>query len=100
MPSTRKKQPNIIFFGIDSLRADRLSCYGYHRLTSPHIDRCAQGGTLFERYYSPHIPTSSGYANMLTGLDVFSTQVVALRHKGPMRSEIKTLPEILREAGY
>ena len=37
---------------------------------------------------------------MLTGMDVFSTQVVALRHKGPMRAEIKTLPEILREAGY
>jgi arylsulfatase A-like enzyme len=37
---------------------------------------------------------------MLTGMDVFSTQVVALRHKGPLRPEIKTLPEILRAAGY
>jgi arylsulfatase A-like enzyme len=37
---------------------------------------------------------------MLTGQDVFSTQVVALRHKGPLRAEIPTLPEILREAGY
>ena len=37
---------------------------------------------------------------MLTGLDCFSTQVVALRHKGRMRAEVKTLAEILREAGY
>ena len=37
---------------------------------------------------------------MLTGMDVFGTQVVALRHKGPLRSEVKTLPEILREVGY
>jgi arylsulfatase A-like enzyme len=37
---------------------------------------------------------------MLTGMDVFSTQVVALRHAGPLRSEVKTLPEILRENGY
>jgi arylsulfatase A-like enzyme len=92
--------PNIVLFGIDSLRADRMSCYSNPRLTTPHIDRFAQEGTLFERYYSPHIPTTSGYANMLTGMDVFSTQVVALRHQGVMRSEVKTLPDILREAGY
>ncbi len=95
-----KKKPNILFIGIDSLRADRLSCYGYQRQTSPHIDRFAQQGVLFERTYSPFIPTTSGYGSMLTGMDVFSTQVVALRHQGPMRAEVKTLAEILRENGY
>jgi len=100
MPPRKPKLPNILFLGIDSLLADHMSCYGYGRLTTPHLDRIAAQGTLFERYYSPHIPTTSGYANMLTGMDVFSTQVVALRHRGPMRPEIKTLPEILREAGY
>ena len=100
MPAKRNKLPNIVFFGIDSLRADRLSCYGYHRLTSPYIDQCARAGTLFERFYSPHIPTTSGYANMLTGMDAITTQVVALRHEGPMRPEVATLPEILRKHGY
>ena len=95
-----KKKPNIVFIGIDSLRADRMSCYGYQRLTTPNIDRFAQGGTLFERTYSPYIPTTSGYGSMLTGMDVISTQMVALRHKGPLRPEVKTLPEILRENGY
>lgn len=98
MPSKRK--PNLLFIGIDSLRADHMSCYGYHRLTSPHIDRFAQGGTLFERTYSPFIPTTSGYGSMLTGMDVFSTQMVALRHQGPLRPEVITLPEILKAAGY
>lgn len=101
MPSGRRKPPNIVFFGIDSLLATHMSAYGYPRLTTPHMDAFAREGTLFERYYSPHIPTTSGYANMLTGMDVFSTQVVALRHKGPLRSEVATLPEILRDtAGY
>ena len=95
-----KHPPNIVLIGIDSLRADHLSCYGYPRLTTPHIDHFAQQGTLFERTYSAFIPTTSGYASMLTGMDVFSTQVVALRHKGPMRPEVKTLAEVLREAGY
>ncbi len=94
------KQPNIVLMGVDSLLATHMSCYGYHRLTTPHIDKFAEGGTLFEKTYSAHIPTTSAYASMLTGLDTFSTQVVALRHQGPLREEVKTLAEILREAGY
>jgi arylsulfatase A-like enzyme len=89
-----------LLIGIDSLRADHMSCYGYHRQTTPHMDRFAAGGTLFERTYSAYIPTTSAYASMLTGMDVFTTQVVALRHKGPLRPEVKTLAEVLREAGY
>ena len=94
------KYPNIVLMGIDSLLATHMSCYGYHRFTTPHMDQFAQDGTLFERTYSAHVPTTSAYASMLTGMDVFGTQVVALRHKGPLRPEVKTLPEILREVGY
>ena len=71
------KQPNILLFGIDSLLATHMSCYGYYRHTTPHIDRFAEGGTLFEKTYSAHIPTTSAYASMLTGMDTFGTQVVA-----------------------
>ena len=95
-----QRNPNILLIGIDSLRADHMSCYGYPRLTTAHIGRFAEGGTLFERTYSAHIPTTSGYGSMLTGTDCFTNQVVALRHKGPLRPEVKTLPEVLREAGY
>jgi arylsulfatase A-like enzyme len=98
MPPRRK--PNILLLGIDSLRADHMNSYGYPRLTTPHMDRFAQGGALFERLYSAYIPTTSAYASMLTGMDVFSTQVVALRHKGPLRPEVSTMAEVLREAGY
>jgi arylsulfatase A-like enzyme len=64
------------------------------------MDRFAQEGVLFERTYSAYIPTTSAYASMLTGMDVFSTQVVALRHEGPLRPEVDTLAEVTREAGY
>ena len=94
------KKKNIIFFGIDSLRSDHLGCYGYHRNTSPHIDKLASEGVCFKNYFSPNIPTTPGYASMLTGCDVIKTQVVALRHKGQLRKEVKTLPEILKENGY
>jgi arylsulfatase A-like enzyme len=97
---TRRRPPNIVLLGIDSLRRDHMSCYGYHRLTTPHIDQFARESTLFEDTISAHIPTTSAYASMLTGRDVFGTQVVALRHKGPLREEVPTLAEILSEANY
>lgn len=96
----KRQRPNILLLGIDSLRADHMSCYGYQRQTTPHLDRFAAQSTLFENTYSPHIPTTSAYASMLTGMDVFSTQVVALRHQGPLRPEVQTLPELLSAAGY
>jgi len=95
-----KRKPNILLIGVDSLRADHMSCYGYSRQTTPHIDRFASEGTLFENTYSAYIPTTSGYTAMFTGMDVISTQVVALRHKGAVRFEVKMLSEILKDNGY
>lgn len=52
-----KKHPNILFFGIDSLRSDHMSLYGYKRLTTPHIDAFIEdGGITFDKMYSPPSP--------------------------------------------
>ncbi len=95
-----KKKPNIVLFGIDSLVSTHMSCYGYPKQTTPHIDRFAQGGVLFEQTFSTNIPTTPGYSCMLTGQDIFNTQCVALRHGGPLTDKVTTLPEILRGEGY
>ena len=92
------KKTNLIIIGIDSLRRDHMSLYGYNRLTTPHIDKYAKTGTVFSNLFSAHIPTTPGYASMLTGLDCFGTDTVALRHKGAIKG--KTLAELLRENGY
>lgn len=91
---------NLVIFGVDSLRADHMSCYGYHRLTTPHMDKVASEGILFENAYSPYIPTTPGYTTMLSGMDVISHQVVSLQPKGPIDPNIRLLPEILKEKGY
>ena len=93
-------QMNLLLIGIDSLRADHMSCYGYDRLTTPHLDDMARKGTLFENAFSPYIPTTPGYTAMLTGTDVMTNQMVSLSPKGPIDESIKLLPEILREKGY
>jgi arylsulfatase A-like enzyme len=95
-----KRKPNLILFGIDSLRRDHMSLYGYRRRTTPHIDEFARGGTTFTQLFSPSIPTTPGYSSMFTGMDVFGTDVVALRHKGGLGAHVKTLAEVLGENGY
>ena len=65
-----KKFPNILFFGIDSLRRDRMSLYGYPKLTTPHIDAfLAEDSIVFDNMFSPSIPTTPGYASMLEQMD-------------------------------
>ncbi len=93
-------KPNLLLIGVDSLRADHMSLYGYQHLTTPHIERFASEGAVFENCFSPHIPTTSGYGGMLTGRDCFGTDTVALRHRGPMAEGVPTLAEVLREEGY
>jgi arylsulfatase A-like enzyme len=94
------KKPNILLIAVDSLRRDRMSLYGYHRNTTPHIDEFAQDCTVFTNTYSAHIPTTSAYASMLTGGDCFTTEVVALRHKNGLTTKVKTLAEVCKENGY
>ena len=94
-----RKLPNILFFGIDSLRRDHMSHYGYPRLTTPHITEYAKGGVTFDRCFSPHIPTTPGYSNMLTGRDCFGTDVVGLSQK-TIGEGVPVLAEVLRDLGY
>jgi arylsulfatase A-like enzyme len=96
----RTRRPNLIIVGVDSLRADHMSLYGYDRLTTPHRDHLAAGGVVVEDHISPAIPTTPGYASMLSGRDCFGTGVVALRHNAPLAPEVATLAEVLRGSGY
>jgi arylsulfatase A-like enzyme len=95
-----KRMPNILIFAIDSVRRDHMSCYGYPRQTTPHLDRLAERGTLIENAFSAYIPTTPAYSSILTGRDVFSTQMVSLGPKGPLDTSQPTLPEICKKAGY
>jgi len=94
------KRPNIIVFGVDSLRRDHMSAYGYGHLTTPHVDRFATEGVLFSRHFSPSVPTTPAYASLFTGMDCFGTDVVALRHQGGLGPHVSTLAEILANQGY
>ncbi len=95
-----KRKLNLVLLGIDSLRADHMSLYGYPRLTTPHLDKFASQGAVFTNMFSPHIPTTPGYTSMFTGMDAFGMDVVALRHEGGLLPNLVTLAELLGRENY
>src|SRR5690348_17852018 len=59
-------QAPVILISVDTLRADHLSCYGYRRVNTPHIDSLAHGGTLFNEIDSQIPLTLPSHASLLT----------------------------------
>lgn len=58
--------PSVLVITLDSLRADALSLYGYHRLTSPNLDAFAERCYVFDQAFSQHYYTGPGHASILT----------------------------------
>jgi len=94
-----KEPPNFLLITIDTLRADRVSCYGSEQLMTPNIDRLAEQGIVFRRAFAQTTTTLPSHTNILLGLD-------PLRHGVHDNSnfvvgkEFLTLAEHLKAAGY
>jgi arylsulfatase A-like enzyme len=67
---------NILYLDIDSLRPDHLSCYGYHRNTSPSIDTLASQGVRFNQCYTSDAPCLPSRTAITTGRFGIRTGVV------------------------
>jgi len=100
----REGPPNMVLVATDSLRADHLSCNGYSRSTSPHIDALAARGTNFANCL---VPTASTHESWVTLLSANEPRTHGLRHMFPSRKLVKRIedeqtffPQILRDAGY
>ncbi|MAF64957.1 MAG: hypothetical protein CMJ84_04765 [Planctomycetes bacterium] len=92
------KAPNVICVLIDTLRADRLGCYGYERPTSSAIDRIAATGVLFEQAFAPSPWTWPSTASLLTSLEPPHHGLVD--HDACfLANELCTLPESMQRAG-
>ncbi|MBW2053944.1 MAG: sulfatase [Deltaproteobacteria bacterium] len=66
----------ILYFDIDTLRPDHLSCYGYLRETSPNIDRICQNAVRFDNCYASDAPCLPSRSACWTGRFGIHTGVV------------------------
>lgn len=60
--------PNIILIIMDTASAKHMSLYGYHRHTTPELERLASKATLYTRCFAPSCWTLPSHASMFTGL--------------------------------
>ncbi len=92
------QSPSVLLLMIDTLRADRLSCYGYEGNQTPVIDGLAGDGILFENNISQSSWTRPAVASILTSLYPSSHKTYLKPDMLP--DEVVTLPESLKEQGY
>jgi arylsulfatase A-like enzyme len=98
LPWPRDGGPNLVLVGVDTLRADHMGCYGYHRDTTPNIDRWAATATLFERCSAATPRTTQSMASILTSRYPVDCGVRYLSDRLP-RDQL-SLAEILKNQGY
>jgi arylsulfatase A-like enzyme len=83
---------NVVLVIIDSLRRDHVSCYGYHKATTPFIDEMSNSSVILESAISPSAWTLPVFASILTG-----TYPSRNRHS---LEKLPTIMGILHRNGY
>jgi arylsulfatase A-like enzyme/cytochrome c-type biogenesis protein CcmH/NrfG len=95
----RTERPNVLLVTIDTLRADRVGCYGHASASTPVLDALAARGVRFETAIA-HVPlTGPSHASILTGLGPLGH---GFRENAGfvLPAEVRSGVEDFREAGY
>lgn len=87
------RRPDVVVIVIDTLRADRLSCYGYPRPTSPRLDRLAAEGVRFEDV------TAQASWTLPSMVSIFSGRYLT-DYRDTLQPDAATLAETFQGAGY
>lgn len=98
-------RPNIIFILADDLGYGDLPTYGQQKLKTPNIDRIAKNGMTFIQHYSGSTVCAPSRSSLLTGLHTGHTFIRGnkeVRPEGqhPIPDSVRTIAEVLKEAGY
>lgn len=90
---------NVLFFTLDTTRADHLGCYGYPLIETPNIDRLAGQGFLFKNDTSQAPLTLPSHSSIFTGTYPFFNGV---RDNGGfyLEGDKTTLAKVLQQAGW
>ena len=90
---------NVVVVTLDTLRADRLGCYGFRGVETPNIDALATEGVLFEQATSTVPLTLPSHASIFTGLIPPNHGV---RDNGGffVEEKLTTLAERMKQGGW
>lgn len=89
--------PDVLLIVMDTVRADRLSGYGYSRPTTPNLDRLAGRGVRFTEARSSASWTLPSHASMFSGR---RPRELGVQWMTPLRRDFPVLSEYLGRLGY
>lgn len=95
----KESRQNLVLVTVDTLRADRLSCYSSEHLSTPNIDQLAEKGVLFTKAFAHTSTTLPSLTNILLGVTPLYHGV----HDNAsfvVREKFLTLAEHLKSFGY
>lgn len=95
----KTNSPNIILVIFDTLTACDMSVYGYHRETTPFIQKWAKGAYLFTNVKSESNFTPPTVSSIMTGKRVWTHRVFQEKSR-LTKSDTESLPLILKKNGY
>lgn len=96
----KTEKPNVLLIMVDDLRPE-LGCYGLQGIHSPHIDKLASEGVLFQRAYC-NVPVSGATrASLLTGVRPTENRYVDYNTWAQKDNPTaKPFPLLFKENGY
>ena len=95
-----EERPNIVFLLTDDQAVNTLGCYGNGDVVTPHIDRLAAQGVVFDKHYATTAICMASRVNIMTGLFEFRNGC-NFDHGNLVRERWEqSYPVLLRKAGY
>ncbi len=101
----------LVLIVIDTMRADRLGCYGYDKPVTPMLDKLAKESVLFERFYAASPWTAPSFGTIFTGVSPVvhrtgkwlkqkepGTQQIGAVVLHPLNPGVATLAELVGDA--
>lgn len=93
-----RRPPHVFVLIIDTLRTDRVGCYGGGRHVTPNLDRLAKRGNVFHNAYAASSWTNPSVASLFTSR--FPSQHGVTAFRSVLADSEQTVAETLRTSGY
>ncbi|WP_372371164.1 sulfatase-like hydrolase/transferase [Candidatus Uabimicrobium sp. HlEnr_7] len=99
--STQNSQNyNLVLISVDTLRADRLGCYGYSVAQTPNIDNLASESVLFEKCFAQTPLTFPSHISIMTGTNPTTHNVKDNLYYAFDEAKLPTMASILKTYFY
>lgn len=93
-----ESRPNILLLMADQLAAPALACYGHPVVKTPHLDKLAADGVVFENAYCNSPLCAPSRFSMMAGQ--LPSRIGAYDNAAPFSADVPTMAHYLRAGGY